>query len=81
MASKMPNRYLDREGIFEQETTKIMQTNDISTLEKQNKLLIEEISNIKESNRELSIEFNQLKEKLSDISQGKNFVQLLNSIA
>ncbi len=81
MASKMPNRYLDREGIFEQETTKIVQTNDISNLEKQNQLLKEEISHIKESNQELSLEFSQLKEKLADISIGKDFVQLLSSIA
>lgn len=74
MASKMPNRYLDREGIFEQETTKIIQTNDISNLEKQNQLLKEEISHIKESNQELSIEFNLLKQKLADISSGKEFI-------
>ena len=80
MASKMPNRYLDREGIFEQETTKIIQTNDISNLEKQNQLLKEEISHIKESNQELSVEFNQLKEKLADISNGNDFVQLLSSV-
>lgn len=80
MASKMPNRYLNREGIFEQETTKIIQTNDISNLEKQNQLLKEEISHIKESNQGLSSEFNQLKEKLSDIYSGKDFVQLLNRV-
>lgn len=80
MASKMPNRYLDREGIFEQETTKIIQTNDISNLEKQNQLLKEEMSHLKESNQTLSVEFNQLKEKLSDISHGKDFVQLLSSV-
>ncbi len=81
MASKMPNRYLDREGIFEQETTKIIQTNDISNLEKQNQLLKEEISHIKEFNQELSLEFDQLKEKLDNITKGKEFVQFLNSIA
>ena len=80
MASKMPNRYLDREGIFEQETTKIIQTNDISNLEKQNQLFKEEISHLKEFNQELSLQFNQLKEKLADISYGKDFVQLLNII-
>lgn len=77
MASKMPNRYLDREGIFEQETTKIIQTNDISNLEKQNQLFKEEL---KESNQELSLEFNHLKEKLSDVTKGKDFVRLLNTI-
>jgi len=81
MSSNMPNRYLDREGIFEKETTKTIQTNDISNLEKQNQLLKEEIFNIKESNQELSVEFNQLKEKLADISKGKDFVQFLNSVA
>ncbi len=77
MASNMPNRYLDREGIFEQETTKKIQSNDILNLEKQNQLLKEEISHIKESNQELSLEFNQLKEKLADISNGKDFVKQL----
>lgn len=80
MASKMPNRYLDREGIFEQETTKIIQTNDISNLEKQNQLLKEEISHIKESNQELSLEFNQLKEKLENFSSGKEFIQFFASV-
>ena len=80
MASKMPNRYLDREGIFEKETTKTIQTNDISNLEKQNQLLKEEIANMMESNQELNREFIQLKQKLTDISEGKNFIQLLKSI-
>ena len=80
MSSNMPNRYLDREGIFEQETTKIIQTNDISNLEKQNQLLKEEISHIKESNQELSLEFNLLKQKLTDISSGKDFIQTLISL-
>lgn len=80
MASKMPNRYLDREGIFEQETTNIIQTNDISNLEKQNQLLKEEISHIKESNQELNSEFSELKKKLDGISSGKDFVQTLSYI-
>lgn len=80
MASKMPNRYLDREGIFEKETTKTIQTNDISNLEKQNQLLKEELSNLKESNLELNSEFKQLKKKLSNISQGKDFIILMESI-
>ncbi len=81
MASKMPNRYLDREGIFEQETTKTIQNNDISNLEKQNQLLKEEISYLKESNQELSLEFNQLKEKLDGILQGRDFIQQLMKLS
>ena len=80
MSSNMPNRYLDREGIFEQNITKKIQTNDISNLEKQNQLLKEDVSNLKESNQELSLEFNQLKEKLTNISKGKDFIKLLMAI-
>ncbi len=80
MASNMPNRYLDREGIFETETTNKIQTNDVSNLEKQNQLLKEELANVKESNNELSIDLQQLKAKMSDISIGKEFLIQLCSI-
>ncbi|MBN4081164.1 tyrosine-type recombinase/integrase [Caldithrix abyssi] len=81
MASKMVNRYLDREGIFEQETPKLIKSNDISALGKQNQSLKEEISMIKESNKELSLELEKFKKEFEQVFEGKNFMKLLFALA
>lgn len=77
MASKMVNRYLDREGLLEEETPDIVRTNDISNLEKQNLSLKEEFSMIKESNKDLTLEIEKLKKQLNELFEGKNFMKLL----
>ncbi|MCH8010803.1 MAG: hypothetical protein IIA61_02460 [Candidatus Marinimicrobia bacterium] len=81
MASKIINRYLDREGLLEEETPDIVRTNYISNLEKQNQSLKEEFSMIKESNLELSLEMEKLKKQLNELFEGKNFMKLLMALA
>ena len=77
----MVNRYLDREGLLEEETPDIVRTNDISTLEKQNQSLKEEFSMIKESNKDLNLEIEKLKKQLNELFEGKNFMKLLMALA
>jgi len=81
MASDMPNRYLDREGIFEEDIPHVVKSNDISKLEKQNRKLAEEISLVKQTNADLNIMFNQLNEKYNRLFHGKGIMNLLLSLA
>jgi site-specific recombinase XerD len=81
MASKMPNRYLDREGIFEKESVDVVKKNDISTLEDKNKKLEEELSLIKQTNESLALQFNEMNEKYNKLFQGKDFMKLLMHFA
>ena len=81
MASNMPNRYLDREGIFEEETTNVVKAYDMSRLEKQNQKYIEELSFVKQTNEDLSEELKQIKEEYNRVFQGKNFMKLLFTLA
>jgi len=81
MASNMPNRYLDREGIFEKETVDVVKKNDLSNFEDKNKKLEEEISMLKHTNQNILDEFKELSNKYNDIFQGKNFMSLLKSFA
>ncbi|NQV18646.1 MAG: tyrosine-type recombinase/integrase [Armatimonadetes bacterium] len=79
MSSAMPNRYLDREGMMEEETSTIIKSNDISQLEKQNQLFKEELTFIKENNNQLINQVNNLQDKLDLLFNGKNFLQLTSS--
>jgi len=77
MASKMPNRYLDREGIFEEETTNVVKAYDMFKLEKQNQKLSEDLSFVKQTNEDLTNQVNQIKEEYNRVFQGKDFMKLL----
>ena len=80
MASDMPNRYIDREGIIEKETTEIVNAHDLSSLEKQNAILKEEISMIKEANNQLSNQQSELQKQLNNIQDGRDFLKLIHNI-
>lgn len=81
MSSDMPNRYLDREGIFEEETTNLVKAYDMSRIEKQNQKYIEEISIVKQTNEDLSRQLKEFKEEYDNLFQGKNFMKLLSLLA
>ena len=81
MASDMPNRYIDREGILEEETTRVVKANDLAGLEKQNQSLHEEVALIKQSNEQISEELSKLRRKYDDLFAGKGFMELLASLA
>jgi len=80
MSSDMPNRYLDREGMMEEETTAIIKTNDISYLEKQNQKMKEEMTFLQESNISLNKQVDKLNEKIDSLFQGRDFLNLLFAI-
>ncbi|MCK4578708.1 MAG: site-specific integrase [Candidatus Marinimicrobia bacterium] len=81
MASNMPNRYIDREGIFEEETRHVVKANDLAGLEKQNVILKEEISLVKASNEQLGQQLAEIKQKYDELFEGKGFMELLASLA
>lgn len=60
MASKMPNRYIDREGLIEEETIEIVKANEVSILQKENQELKEKISLQDEDFKALRNEFRTL---------------------
>lgn len=81
MSSDMPNRYIDREGIFEEETTNLVKAYDMVKLEKQNQKYIEDLSIVKQTNEDLSRQLKQMKEEYDNVFQGKNFMKLFISLA
>ena len=81
MASKMPNRYIDREGIFEKETVDVVKKNDLSQLEEKNKKIFEELSLIKHTNEKLTQQFNEINEKYKRLFQGKGIMKLIMHLA
>jgi len=80
MASDMPNRYIDREGIFEEETSRVVQANDLATLEKQNQSLHEEVALVKQSNEQIGEELSELRTKYDDLFDGKGIIRLLAAV-
>ncbi|MCH8836351.1 MAG: site-specific integrase [Candidatus Marinimicrobia bacterium] len=81
MASDMPNRYIDREGIIEEETLRVVKANDVHSLEKQNRTLQEEMALVRASNEQISEELFELKRKYENLFKGKGFMALLASLA
>lgn len=60
MSSKQPNRYIDREGIKEQETAKIIKHDEIGIVKEQHQKLQEEMIRLKEEYSGLSEMFEKL---------------------
>jgi predicted nucleic acid-binding Zn-ribbon protein len=81
MASNMVNRYLDREGILEEETAAVVKAEETAGLNRHNQVLKEELALLMESHSELSKEFENLKKELDDIRSGKGFMRLLLAVA
>lgn len=81
MASDMPNRYIDREGIFDEETRHVVKANDLAGLEKQNVALKEELALVKASDEQLSQQVAEIKQKYEELFEGKGFMELLASLA
>lgn len=80
MASEMPNRYIDREGIFERESVDMVKSNDYSILEKQNQLFREKLLVVEEFNSTLTKQVTELKNQIDTIFGGKEFIRLLESV-
>jgi integrase len=81
MASKEVNRYLDREGILEEETPTSVRSDELAVAYKENRNLKEELSHIKESYMELRSKFDEMHENLETIQKGKGILTLLMNLA
>jgi len=81
MTSKMPDRYIDREGMVEEKISDLVKTNELSILEKKNQGLKEEISLMKENNSQINLELEKLKVEMNNVYKGKNFMKLLISLS
>ena len=66
----MPNRYLDREGIFEEQSHRVIQAADTATLERQNKQIIDQLTFLKESNEPLRQAMGIMKWKYEQVGKG-----------
>jgi len=77
MSSNMVDRYLDREGILEENTAITVKNDEISKANKESLVLKEELSLIKESNSELAKKFEDIRQELEAIKSGKQFMALL----
>lgn len=77
MASKEVNRYLDREGIMENETVEAVKSDEIFCINRENKRLQEELAILKESHSELEIRFEKMSEELKELKAGKGLLSLL----
>ena len=81
MASNMVNRYLDREGIIEEETAEAVKTDEISRMNKENSGLREEICHLREGHDELARQYQEIRDELADLKAGKGVLRLLMSLS
>lgn len=80
MASKEVNRYLDREGILEEETAQLVQTDQANKAERSSEVLNEELILLRESYQQMQATQESLKRELDDLKSGKGILSLLLSL-
>ncbi len=80
MASKEVNRYLDREGILEEETPEVVKTEELSVMNKENQVLREELSLVKESHSTMDEKFRKLQDQLDSVMSGRGFMTILSTL-
>lgn len=79
MSSDMPNRYLDREGMHDEEVPSIVKKEESEKLEKVNQNLNVEVAGLKEAIEELNNKFTFINRKLDNLHNGQDFLQLVAS--
>jgi len=77
MSSKEVDRYVDREGIFEEETSELVKTDEFVRAEKTNQNLKEELILVKAANYELERSVKSLREDLDSVMSGQGILSLL----
>lgn len=77
MSSKVVDRYLDREGIMEEETSLLVRTDEIMMASKENQRLQDNLLQLQASYSEVIGQMDELKQKLNAIEGGKGIMQLL----
>lgn len=80
MSSDMVDRYLDREGIFEQETAAAVRSSETLKVNRESLVLKEELALVRESHIELTQRFEKLQDEHQELLNGKGFMKLLTSV-
>lgn len=81
IASNMVNRYLDRDGILEEETPSVVKVDEISAAQKLNQGLREELSLVRESYSKLNEQFEKIKAESDGVQTGKGLMKILMGLA
>ncbi|MEP0828490.1 MAG: site-specific integrase [bacterium] len=81
MSSNMVNRYLDREGLIEEETANIVKSDESSVVVKANQRLREELAIVKESQAEMADQYSKLTRELQELKEGKGVLRLLMAMS
>lgn len=79
MSSKEPARYIDREGIHEQETAKIIKNDEISSVQKKNQEMNEELSRLKSQYGQMENVMQKINDFMSVLSKNKDFRKIVSS--
>ncbi len=80
MASKEVNRYLDREGILEEETAISVKSDEVAAYNRENLKLKEDLSFERETNYELQSKLEELKNEFELLKSWKGVLALLLSL-
>lgn len=81
MSSDMVNRYLDREGIIEEETASIVKKEEYSATAIDNRILREELSLLQESLAEMGSRYVELRQQLDRLCSGNGVLGILATIS
>ena len=81
MSSDMVDRYLDREGIFEEETVETVVKDEITVAQKQKSQMAEELSMVREAYSDISQKYERLSEKLALVESKGGFLSMLQGLA
>ena len=77
MSSDMVDRYLDREGLFEEETVDFVRSEEATKAQRRENELSEELTLMRESQTDLLNELARLKQELSNLKSGQGILSLL----
>lgn len=77
MSSKMVDRYLDREGILEEETPGVVRADEIGRANRQSEMLREEVVLLREAQSDLAARHQEVSEDLTAIKSGKGIMGIL----
>jgi len=77
MSSDMVDRYLDREGLMEEETAEAVIGDEVSKAKTENVKLKEELVLMKETHEDLLARFEKLESQLSGLESGRGIMSML----
>lgn len=81
MTSRMPDRYIDRGGMVEEETPVLVRGDEARRASKQNDALNEELVQLREGQAELTARHQAVVEELERLKSGKGMLAILENLA